>query len=71
MRNFLADVNPFHLWLEWLRDLGGTYEPLRDLDEPKPVSGRRDPANKPRAYRVSNKTHYYDRNGSLRRRVVA
>ena len=43
----MRDPNLFHTWLSWLRDLGGTYEPVRDLDEKKPYTGRRDPDKKP------------------------
>jgi hypothetical protein len=42
--------NKFHIFLSWLRDLGGTFEPVRDLSEKKPLTGRRDPDRKPRQY---------------------
>ena len=45
------DPNLFHVWLSWLKDLGGTYEPMRDLSERKP-GGRRDPDLKPRQYEL-------------------
>ena len=48
----IRDPNLFHVWLQWLRDLGGTYEPMRDLSEPKPPTGRRDPDKKPRQYEI-------------------
>ena len=42
--------NLFHLWLQWLKDLGGEFIPVRDLSEPKPRTGRRDPDKRARDY---------------------
>ena len=50
----MRDPNLFHLWLSLLKDLGGTYEPMRDLSERKP-GGRRDPDRKPRQYELGDK----------------
>lgn len=44
--------NNLLLWMSWLKDLGGSYEPVRDLSEPKPPTGRRDPDKKPRQYEL-------------------
>lgn len=49
------DPNLFHVWLSWLKDLGGTYEPMRDLSEPKAPTGRRDPDRRPRRYPLGEK----------------
>jgi len=54
-----CDTNLFHLWLHWLRSLGGTFEPVRDLDEPKPRTGRRDPDKKPRMNPVGTNAAYW------------
>lgn len=46
----MKDPRLFHVWLGWLRDLGGQYLPIHNLDEPKPPTGRRDPDKRPRQY---------------------
>lgn len=48
----MRDPAAFHIWLSWLRDLGGTFEPYRNLDEPKAPTGRRDSDRKPRQYEI-------------------
>lgn len=45
--------------MSWLKDLGGRYEPVRDLSDPKPRTGRRDEDKKPRQYELG--THNPDR----------
>ena len=55
--------NLFHVWLKWLSDLGGSYEPIRDLDEKTLPTGRRDPDTKPRSYEVG--THVRGRNPKM------
>ena len=64
-------INRFHIWLQWLRELGGTYEPMRDLTEPKPRTGRRDLDRKPRQYLLSDEKYGEDKNGSIWRRPNA
>lgn len=51
----MKDPNLFHVWLQWLRDLGGTFEPYRNLEEPKPHTGRRDLDRRPRQYELGDK----------------
>jgi hypothetical protein len=48
------DPGLFAIWRQWLKDLGGSYEPMRDLSERKP-GGRRDPDRKPRRYELGEK----------------
>lgn len=48
-KSYVENINYFHLWLSWLRDLGGVFEPYRNLEEPKPHTGRRDVDKKPRS----------------------
>ena len=46
------DASLFEIWRGWLADLGGKYEPMRNLEEKKPPTGRRDPDRKPRQYEL-------------------
>lgn len=63
------DPNLFHIWLSWLRDLGGTFEPLRDLSEKKPPTGRRNPDIKPGQYDLDDKKYGMDpKTGAIWRR---
>lgn len=59
------DQNLFHIWLGWLRDLGGTYIPMRDLDEKKPYTGRRDPDKKPRQYPLDPEKYAITTKGTI------
>jgi hypothetical protein len=64
--------NLFHVWLSWLRDLGGTFVPYHNLDEPKPPTGRRDPDTKPRQYELDDKKYGMDpKTGTIWRRPNA
>lgn len=57
------------LWISWLLDLGGTYEPVRDLDEPKThKDGRRNPDIKPRQYGLNGEDYKIDKRGVITRR---
>jgi hypothetical protein len=56
--------NLFHLWLSWLKDLGGQYEPMRDFSERKP-GGRRDPDRKPRQYALPADKYAITSKGSV------
>ena len=58
------DPNLFPVWLGWLRELGGDYEPIRDLEEKKPYTGRRDPDKRPRQYELGDK-YGINSNGSV------
>ena len=60
----MRDPRAFDIWLSWLRDLGGSYTPIRDLDEKKPYTGRRDPDRKPRQYELGEK-YGINPNGSV------
>lgn len=65
----LPPLSRFEIWRGWIRDLGGTYEPVRDLSEPKPVTGRRDPDTKPRWYPLNDEVYGQDpRTGAIWRR---
>lgn len=45
--------NNLLVWMSWLKELGGSYEPVRDLEEKKPhTDGRRNPDLKPRRYEL-------------------
>ena len=67
----MRDPNLFHIWLTWLRELGGTYEPIRDLDEKKPYTGRRLEDKKPRQYELDDKKYGMDpTTGAIWRRPV-
>ena len=46
------DAGLFEIWRGWLADLGGKYEPMRNLEEKKPPTGRRDPDRNPRQYEL-------------------
>ena len=62
-------INKFHIFLEWLRSLGGTFEPVRNLDEPKLPTGRR--ANRPNQYELDNEKYGMDpKTGTIWRRPV-
>ena len=61
--------NLFHIWLGWLKDLGGSFEPMRDLSEPKPLTGRRDPDRKPRDYPLTTDKYTIDNKGAIRRKI--
>ena len=58
------DPNLFDVWLTWLKDLGGAYEPMRDLSERKP-GGRRDPDRKPRQYELPADKYAVTSKGSV------
>jgi hypothetical protein len=60
----MRDPRAFEIWLSWLKDLGGSYTPVRNLDEPKPPTGRRDPDKKPRQYELGEK-YGINSNGSV------
>ena len=60
----MRDPAAFDIWLSWLKDLGGSYTPVRNLDEPKPPTGRRDPDRKPRQYELGEK-YGINPNGSV------
>jgi hypothetical protein len=49
------DPGLFAVWRQWLKDLDGTYEPVRNLDETKPLTGRRDKDRQPRQYELGEK----------------
>jgi len=62
-------TNKFHIFLDWLKDLGGEYLPMRDLDEPKThKDGRRNPDTKPRQYELSGEDYKIDKHGVITRR---
>ncbi len=52
------------LWMSWLHDLGGTYEPTPDLSERKP-GGRRDVDRRPRQYELDPEKYGVRTNGSV------
>jgi hypothetical protein len=60
----MRDPNLFHVWLGWLRELGGACEPIRDLEEKKPYTGRRDSDKRPRQYELGDK-YGINPNGSV------
>ena len=65
----MKDPQLFEVWRQWLRDLGGTYEPMRDLSEKKPYTGRRDQDTKPRTYELDDKLYGMDpKTGTIWRR---
>ena len=69
--SYRRDPSLFHIWLQWLRELGGQFEVYRDLSERKPPTGRRDPDRKPRSYKLDNKKYGMDPNtGTIWRRAV-
>lgn len=57
----------FDIFLRWLTDLGGTYKIWRNLEEPKPVTGRRNPDTQPRQYVLNPKKYFVDFRGIIRR----
>lgn len=60
-----------NIWLSWLRDLGGTFNPVHNLDEPKVPTGRRDPDKKPRRYELDDEKYGMDpKTGTIWRRPV-
>lgn len=65
----IGQINRFHIFLEWVRSLGGTYEPVRNLDEPKKhTDGRRNPDTKPRQYPLTTEFHTINDKGVIRRK---
>ena len=60
----MRDPRTFDIWLSWLRDLGGSYTPIRDLEEKKPYTGRRDKDRQPRQYELGEK-YGINPNGSV------
>lgn len=66
----MRDENLFHIWLGWLKDLGGTFEPVRNLEDRKtPASGRRDKDRQPRQYELDNDKYGMDpKTGTIWRR---
>ena len=58
------DPGLFEIWRGWLKDLGGQYEPMRDLSERKP-GGRRDPDRKPRQYELPADKYAITSKGSI------
>ena len=48
----MRDPRAYEIWISWLRDLGGSYTPMRDLSEKKEPTGRRDLDKKPRQYEL-------------------
>ena len=66
---FNIPYSEFDLWLTWLKDLGGTFEPYRDLEEHKIPTGRRDPDRKPREYPLDDEKYGQDpKTGTIWRR---
>lgn len=61
----MRDPNLFHIWLTWLRDLGGFYAPMRDLEEKKPPTGRRNPDKKARQYPLDPEKYAVTSKGSV------
>jgi hypothetical protein len=59
------EENLFHVWLGWLMDLGGTYEPIRNLEERKIPTGRRDIDKKPRRYELDDEKYGVRTNGAI------
>ena len=59
------DPTLFHVWLSWLKDLGGTYEPMLDLSEPKPRTGRRDEDKRARQYELPADKYAITSKGSV------
>ena len=67
----MRDPAAFEIWRGWLADLGGTFHPVVNLDEPKPPTGRRDPDRKPRQYELDDTKYGMDpRTGTIWRRPV-
>jgi len=63
------EFNKFHVWLQWLESLGGQYEPMRDLSEPKThTDGRRNADLRPRAYSLDGWRYELDSKGTYRLR---
>ncbi len=61
----MRDPRAFDIWLSWLRDLGGSYTPVRNLEEPKAPTGRRDPDKRARQYELDPEKYAINSNGSV------
>ena len=61
----MRDPNLFHIWIQWLNDLGGTFVPYRDLEEKKEPTGRRCLDKKPRQYELDPEKYATNSNGSV------
>ena len=59
------DPGLFEVWRKWLADLGGTYEPVRNLEERKAPTGRRDADTKPRQYELDPEKYAITSKGSV------
>ena len=63
------DPGLFEIFRLWLRELGGTFEPYRDLEERKSYTGRRDKDCQPRPYELDNDKYGMDpKTGTIWRR---
>jgi len=62
-------TNKFHIFLDWLHSLGGEFTPVRDLSEPKPRTGRRDPDKRARDYPLTTDKYTINDKGVIRRKV--
>lgn len=60
----MRDPRALDLWISWLHDLGGSYTPMLDLEEKKPLSGRRDPDKRARQYELGE-DYAINSNGSV------
>jgi hypothetical protein len=64
---YLPQLSKFDIFLQWLKDLGGSYEVFRPDETPNPKRSNYEPKYKP-VMRPLNPKHYYtDGNGSVRK----
>jgi hypothetical protein len=60
---YLPQLSKFDIFLQWLKELGGSYEVFRD-DSPKK---QHDPKGLPTQRPLNPKHYYTDKNGSIRK----
>ena len=60
-------VDRFDIWMKWLRELGGTYEYLRDYDPPNPKRANYEPKFKPTFKPLRPWLYRVDEHGSIRK----
>ena len=73
-RPLFGQISRFFIWLNWLFELGGSYQylgdPPTDPKQPPKRTGRRDPDKKPRTYPLDPDKYGMDpKTGSIWRRA--
>lgn len=65
---YIQHRDKFDIFLQWLRDLGGQYEYLRDYTPRNPKRDEYPPKYKQVLYALDAREYYEDIHGSIRKR---